>query len=151
MTERFVWLMPVLAVVAGFAMAFQPAANSTLAQRCEHPLQASIISFATGLIALCIVAVVLRVGWPIPTRFSGLAPWAWTGGLMGTYMVTVSLLAAPKLGAANWIGLVVAGQLGLSLVLDHYGWVGFKPHPLTWTRFLGACCLAAGVFMVLRS
>ena len=151
MTERFVWLMPALAVVAGFAMAVQPAANGTLAQRCEHPLQASIISFATGLLALCIVAAALRVGWPELGKFSGLTPWAWTGGLLGTYMVTVSLLAAPKLGAANWIALVVAGQLGLSLVLDHYGWIGFKPHPLTWPRLVGACCLAAGVFLVLRS
>ena len=151
MTERFVWLMPVLAVLAGFAMAVQPAANGTLAQRCEHPLQASIISFATGLLALCLCAAVMRVGWPAPSRLAGLPFWAWTGGLLGTYMVTVSLLAAPKLGAANWIALVVAGQLGLSLVLDHYGWIGFRPHPLTWPRFVGACCLATGVFLVLRS
>ncbi|MGN6133274.1 MAG: DMT family transporter [Aureliella sp.] len=148
--ERFAWLLPALAIVAGFAMAVQPAANGTLAQRCEHPLQASIISFGTGLIALCIVASVLRVGWPVPSKFVGLAPWAWTGGLMGTYMVTVSLLVAPRLGAANWIALVVAGQLGLSLALDHFGWLGFAPEPLTWPRFVGACCLAAGVFLVLR-
>jgi transporter family-2 protein len=132
-------------------MAVQPAANSALAQRCEHPLQASIISFGTGLLALCLVASTLRVGWPVPSKFSGLAPWAWTGGLLGTYMVTVSLLAAPKLGAANWIALVVAGQLGLSLVLDHYGWLGFTSQPMTWPRMVGACCLAAGVFLVLRS
>lgn len=143
--------MPVLAICAGFAMAVQPAANSALARRCEHPLQASIISFGSGLIALCLVASVLRVGLPVPSKFAGLPPWAWLGGLLGTYMVTVSLLAAPKLGAANWIALVVAGQLGLSLVLDHYGWIGFRPHPLTWVRFVGACCLAIGVFLVLRS
>jgi transporter family-2 protein len=149
--ERFVWWMPMLAVMAGFAMAVQPAANGTLAQRCEHPLQASMISFGTGFVALCLVAVVLRIGWPVPSKFWGLAPWAWSGGLLGTYMVTVSLLAAPKLGAANWIALVVAGQVGLSLVLDHFGWLGFNPQPLTWSRFVGACCLAAGVFLVLRS
>lgn len=149
--ERYYWLMPLLAVVAGFAMAVQPAANGTLAQRCDHPLQASIISFGTGLLALCIVAAVLRVGWPVPRKFGGLSVWAWTGGLLGTYMVTVSLLVAPRLGAANWIALVVAGQLGLSLVLDHFGWLGFTPQALTWPRLIGACCLAAGVFLVLRS
>ena len=149
--DRFVWLIPLLAVVAGFVMAIQPAANAALASRCEHPLQASIISFATGLAALCLVAVVMRVGWPVPSKFVGLPFWAWSGGLLGTYMVTVSLLTAPKLGAANWIVLVVAGQLGLSLILDHFGWLGFKPHPLTWQRFVGAFCLAGGVFLVLRS
>lgn len=140
-----------LAVGAGFALAVQPAANGALAQRCGHPLQASIISFATGLLALCVVGSVMRIGWPAPSRLSGLAPWAWTGGLLGTYMVTVSLLVAPKLGAANWIALVVAGQMGLSLVFDHFGWLGFTAQPLTWPRLLGACCLGAGVFLVLRS
>lgn len=151
MLEKMVGLMPLLAVLGGFAMAVQPAVNGTLATRCEHPLQASIISFGTGLLALCVVALVLRVGWPSPSRLSGLAPWAWTGGLLGTYMVTVSLLVAPRIGSANWLALVIAGQLGLSLLLDHYGWIGFRLHPLTWQRFLGACCLALGVYLVLRS
>ncbi len=149
--DRYIWAAPVLAVLAGFAMAIQPAANGTLAGRCTHPLQASIISFGTGLIALCIVGACLRIGLPKLNNFGSLPLWAWLGGVLGTYMVTVSLLVAPRLGAANWIALVIAGQLGLSLLMDHFGWLGFRPHPLTWPRFLGACCLATGVFLVLRS
>jgi hypothetical protein len=36
-------------------------------------------------------------------------------------MVTVSLLVAPRLGATRWIAFELAGQIALSLVLDHFG------------------------------
>ena len=40
----------VLALIAGCVMALQPMVNGRLAGQCGHPLQASIISFATGLL-----------------------------------------------------------------------------------------------------
>lgn len=149
--DRWAWLLPLFAILAGCAMAIQPAANGALARRCEHPLQASVISFGTGFLALVVVGIAMRIGWPNPSKLIGLPLWAWSGGLIGTYMVTVSLLVAPRIGSANWIALVVAGQLGLSLVLDHYGWLGFAPHPLSWQRIVGAVALAVGVALVLKS
>ncbi len=148
--DRMGWMYSALAVLAGCAIAFQPAANSTLAGRCTHPLQASIISFGTGLLALCVVGLIMRIGTPQISRLADMPLWAWCGGLLGTYMVTVALLAVPKLGAANWVALVIAGQVILSLVMDHFGWAGLGAHPLTWLRMLGAALLAAGVFLVMR-
>ncbi len=148
--EKLAWLPILLALVAGCVMALQPAVNGTLAGQCEHPLQASIISFATGLLALLLVAATMRIGVPSLAKLSALPLWAWTGGLIGTYMVTVSLLVAPKLGAARWIALVLAGQIGLSLVMDHFGWLGFRQQPINWLRCVGAICLWLGIHLVLR-
>jgi transporter family-2 protein len=143
-------LATLLALAAGGAMALQPAVNAKLASHCSHPLQASIISFGTGLVALLMLGLVLQVGLPSLGRLQSLPPWAWIGGLLGTYMVTVSLLVAPTLGATRWIALVLTGQITLSLVLDHFGWVGYSQHPLTWQRMLGLLCLAAGVVIVMK-
>ncbi|MFO1066169.1 MAG: DMT family transporter [Pirellulales bacterium] len=151
MTDRFAWLLPASAVVAGFVLAVQPAANGALAKRCGHPLQASVISFGTGFLAVLLIAGILRIGWPTWSRFAGLPWWAWTGGLMGVYVVTSSLYTAPRIGSANWIALVIAGQIALSLLLDHFGWMGFAHHPLSWQRILGAVALAVGVALVLKS
>ncbi len=144
------WLPILLALTAGCVMAIQPAVNGALAGQCEHPLQASIISFATGLLALVIVASALRTGTPSFTKLGTLPAWAWTGGLIGTYMVTVSLLVAPKLGAARWIALVLSGQIGMSLVLDHFGWLGFSQQPLNWTRCMGIIALLLGIYLVMK-
>ncbi len=137
-----------LALGAGCVMAVQPVVNARLAERCSHPLQASIISFATGLLALVVFGVILRVGLPAPDRLSGVPYWAWSGGVLGTYMVTVSLLVAPRLGATRWIALVLAGQIILSLLLDQFG-LGYSQHPITTLRLVGVACVAVGVYLVM--
>ncbi len=144
-------LATLFALGAGCAMAFQPAVNARLSSQCSHPLQASIISFGTGFLALLTVGLFLQVGIPTFSRLGSLPPWAWTGGLLGTYMVTVSLLVAPGLGATRWIALVLTGQITLSLILDHFGLIGYAQHALTWQRVIGLLCLATGVVIVMRN
>ena len=144
------WLGIVLALIAGCVMALQPMVNGRLAGQCGHPLQASIISFGTGLLALLLVGVSMRVGYPVSSKLQTLPMWAWTGGLLGTYMVTVSLLVAPRLGATRWLALVLAGQIALSLVLDHFG-AGYAQHAISPLRLLGVLCVVAGVYLVMRN
>lgn len=139
-----------LAIGAGCVMAVQPAVNGRLASQCEHPLQASLISFGTGFLALGVVLVALRLGLPSPSKLQSLPTWAWTGGLLGTYMVTVSLLIAPRLGATRWLALVLAGQITLSLLLDHFGWLGFNKQTISPARLLGVACVVLGVVLVMR-
>lgn len=141
----------ILALGAGCAMALQPAANAKLSTQCGHPLQASIISFSTGLLALIAVGMLLRIGIPATSNLRSLPTWAWGGGLLGTYMVTVSLTIAPSLGATRWIALVLTGQIILSLFLDHFGLFGYAQHGLTWQRLLGLVCLATGVVIVMKN
>lgn len=140
-----------LALAAGGVMALQPAVNSKLASQCSHPLQASVISFGSGFLALLAVGIFLKIGWPDPARLVQLPWWAWLGGVLGTYMVTVSLLVAPALGATRWIALVLSAQILLSLVLDHFGLLGFAQHSFTWKRLLGIVLLVTGVVVVMKN
>jgi transporter family-2 protein len=153
--ERFSTLAAIsavlLALAAGGVMALQPAVNGRLASQCSHPLQASILSFATGLLALIVVGLCLRVGVPSVDKLQTLPLWAWGGGVLGTYMVTVSLLVAPKLGATRWIALVLTGQIVLSLILDHFGLIGYARQAFSWTRAAGVLFLVVGVLIVMRT
>ncbi|GAB5403310.1 MAG: DMT family transporter [Aureliella sp.] len=141
----------VLALGAGCVMALQPAVNGRLSQFCTHNLQASVISFGVGFAALLIIGCVLQIGVPKLGQLSDVPWWGWTGGLLGAYMVTVSLWVAPSLGATRWIALVLAGQITLSLVLDHFGWLGYAQHPLTLRRVLAVGCLVLGVWGVMKT
>lgn len=140
----------VLALGAGGVMALQPAVNGRLSSQCAHPLQASIISFGTGFIALLLLGCSLRIGLPSLNKLQLLPAWAWTGGLLGTYMVTVSLLVAPRLGATRWLALVLAGQITLSLLLDHFGLIGYDKQSLSSARLAGVLCLVAGVWLIMK-
>jgi bacterial/archaeal transporter family-2 protein len=143
------WLSLILAFGAGCVMALQPAVNAKLATACSHPLQASIISFGTGFLALCVIGSFLKVGLPSASQLFELPTWAWIGGLLGTYMVTVSLLVAPQLGATRWLILVLAGQTVLAIILDHFGWLGFAQQSLTAPRAMGVVLFIIGAYMVL--
>ncbi|MFN3193635.1 MAG: DMT family transporter [Aureliella sp.] len=154
MMDRVFTLMTlniIAALAAGCVMALQPAVNARLSTACSHPLQASVISFGTGFLALLLIGTVLRIGTPTVANLTSVPWWAWTGGLLGTYMVTVSLLVAPQLGATRWIALVLTGQVILSLVLDHLGLIGYERQPINGMRLIGISLLLAGVFTVMRN
>ena len=60
----------------------------------------------------------------------------------------LTIVLAPRLGAAALIAAVVAGQMLASLALDHWALVGFEPHPLSVQRALGAALVIGGVALV---
>ena len=153
--DKYSSLIASLAIVcalgAGGVMALQPAVNGRLTSQCSHPLQASIISFGTGFLMLLAVGGLMQIGLPSIGKLQNLPWWAWTGGILGTYMVTVSLLVAPRLGATRWIALVLTGQIALSLLLDHFGLIGYSQHSFSWLRLTGVLLLALGVLIVMKN
>lgn len=138
------------ALAAGCVMALQPAVNARLSNHCSQPLHASWVSFGVGFAALSGILLLLQIGFPQPSKLATAPWWAWLGGLIGIYMVTVSLLVAPQLGATRWIALVLTGQILLSLVLDHFGLIGFAKQSFNGLRLLGVILLLSGVLLVLR-
>ena len=134
-----------LAILAGAVLPVQTGVNSTLRATVGHPLWATIISFCVGALTVGALLLVLRVPAPIALPPLG---WKWLGGSVGVIYVCLSLILAPRLGAASLVATIVAGQLVTSLVLDHFGWLGFPQHLVSAPRLLGALLLGAGVWLI---
>ena len=143
-----VWLYLLVCLVAGALMPLQAGVNAQLARWVGHPVTASLVSFAVGTLALLAYTAAARP--PLPTLSAlGSAPWwVWVGGLLGGVFVTAAAAFAPRLGAATFISITIAGQVLVSILLDHFGVVGFAARPLTVPRLLGALLLIAGVLLV---
>jgi bacterial/archaeal transporter family-2 protein len=58
-------------------------------------------------------------------------------------------VAAPRIGTAATIGVVIAGNLAMGAAIDRYGLFGLDRIPLNWTRVLGLVLLAAGAALSL--
>lgn len=142
------WLVFLLVMLGGAAIAAQSGINSTLARGVGGPVHAALVSFAVGTLALAVVALAQRGALPSGAALGALPWWAWVGGLLGAYYVTVAVVGAPRLGAAALIAAVIAGQLVAAVVLDHYGWAGFAERAATWPRLAGVGLLAAGALLV---
>jgi transporter family-2 protein len=61
-------------------------------------------------------------------------------------MTTTAL--ASKMSISVMVSLIIAGQLLISLLLDHYGLLGFPAHSINIWRVLGAICLLIGVILI---
>ena len=144
------WLYIALALAIGACLSAQAGVNSQLPQWTGHPVRAALASFAVGTVALLVASLALRAPWPPPSRLAGAPWWAWSGGLLGAVVVSGTIVAAPRLGAALAVGLVVLGQLPAALFLDHCGVLGFPQHTLSLRRVLGAVLLVAGVVTIRR-
>ncbi len=142
----YFWLS--LAFVAGMMMPLQAGVNSTLALQSNGTLWASLISFAVGTTALFGVVLAMRYNVPVVAQLKQAPWWAWTGGFMGALFVATGAFLAPRIGAATMIALLVAGQLIMSVILDHLGWATFPQHDINLGRILGVLCLLAGVVLI---
>lgn len=137
-----------LALVAGACLPTQAGINAQLNLWTRAPVLAAAISFAVGTLSL--VAYAMLLGLPMPPR-SGLSQlpwWVWTGGCLGAFFVASTVILAPRLGAAAMVALIVAGQMTASLILDHFGWLGYPVQPFNLWRLGGVGLIVAGVVMI---
>jgi transporter family-2 protein len=70
---------------------------------------------------------------------------------MSVYIVLAITIAAPRIGVAAAIGLVIAGNLVMAAVIDRWGLLGQDEIPITWHRVVGLALLAAGSALLLRT
>lgn len=141
-------LLSMIAVIlAGGATALQAPTNARLMGAVGSPVNAAFVSFAVGTAALGILAVILQAR-PDVAAARGLPWYAWVGGLYGAIFVVSAAWGVPRLGVAMTITLMVAGQLLIGIVLDHFGAFGMPAQPISWGRVAGIGLVIAGVVMV---
>ncbi|MDL2307655.1 DMT family transporter [Desulfovibrio sp. OttesenSCG-928-C06] len=136
-----------LVAIAGIGISLQAGINSRLqAAWAQSPLLAALISFIVGTLGLLVCVLATRVN--IPAFPAKITWWHWTGGLLGAFMVLMTIIGVQRIGGAATFSLIIAGQLTASLILDHYGLFGFAQHSVSLPRLAGVLCIAIGVIMI---
>ena len=143
------WIMMLLVMLAGGATALQAPTNARLAGALTSPVNAAFVSFLVGTAALGLLALTLQTR-PDAAAMKALPWWVWIGGLYGAIFVVTAAWSVPRLGVAMTVILMVAGQILISVVLDHFGALGVPKQPLNLTRLLGVLLVFGGVLLVRR-
>ena len=137
-----------LVVLGGIGLSLQAAMNTRLKAEAGSPVMSALISFLVGGVALAVLTAMGVLGRGCLPALHSLPAWAWLGGLMGAFYVTIAVIAVPRIGIAVVVTSTVLGQLGAALALDSLGWLGVPRLPLSPTRIAGAVLLLLGVLLM---
>lgn len=139
-----------ISILAGVAVAFQTGVNSQLRTDTNNPVFTALISFCVGTIALVILYFCFfRQSPAFPNEYS-FTWWKFTGGLLGVLYVTAVVVVAPRIGAANSLALIVAGQFITAIIIDQFGWMNLPVIQISWSRIAGIAFLLTGVYLIQR-
>lgn len=137
-----------MAAAAGCCIALQASANGSLRGNLDSPYFAAFFSICGTILTAVAFMLVVRPHPPSLADVRSTPWWNWIGGPLGALIVLSGAAVIPKVGAATFIAAVVGGQLALSLVLDHFGWMDLARQPLSAGRLLGATMVFVGVLLV---
>ena len=140
-------LAALLALLAGLAGSIQVAVMGRLGGRIGV---VPALTFATAvqlLLSVTILVLARRTGG-IGEAFRA-PPWMWMGGAMGLLVVFSITFAQARIGATTTIGILIAGQLAMGVLIDRYGLFGVAAISLSPARIAGIVLLTAGAALTL--
>lgn len=135
-------------LIGGTVLAFQAGANAQLSKALGNPYSATAVQLAVGA-GLLLAATVLTDSLGALGRLSGAPWWHAIGGLASALYVLSTIVLFPRIGAIVTVGLLIAGQMLMSLVLDGFGWLGVPRQEPDIGTVLGTVSVLAGVAAIM--
>jgi len=140
-------LLVLMMAFGGFAIAIQPSINARLAQKVGS-YESALISVTVSILSMLVV--VMFCGRGNLRNVADASWWELTGGLLGAYFVTMTIISVPRLGTVAVMSIIIAGQLITGVLLDQTGLFGLRQIPLTPVRGIGILLLCIGSGLVIR-
>jgi transporter family-2 protein len=136
-----------VALLGGVAVGLQGPLSSLMSQRLG--VLESIFIVHIGGALLTLVPLLIKGGGNLLNWKS--VPWYALGaGAFGLVVISSMSYAIPRLGVTAAIMVLVAAQLTVSVVLDHFGLLGAEVRRIDLSRLLGIAVLFAGVWLVVK-
>ena len=134
---------------AGALITVQSVLNAALGKRTGS--LGSVLLLTLVSIALLIPLVLLIPGTADLRQLPGPSQWyLYAGGLLGIAILATPIVLVPRIGATATLTALVAGQLTLAVVVDHFGVLGVPRAEITATKVLGLALLVGGALLVTR-
>ena len=140
-------LIILIGLAGGVAVGLQSPMASMLTQRLGIFESVFIVHLGGALIAL--LPLLFYRGGKLSQWRS--VPWYVLGaGIFGLIVIAAISYMIPRLGVAASIVTVVAGQLLVGTVLDHFGLLGAAEKSLDATRIIGLVVVLMGVWLTVK-
>ena len=140
-------LIILIGLAGGIAVGLQSPLSSLMSQRIGT-LESVFIVNLGGAIAALLPLLIYSGGKLSQWRT---VPWyALVAGVFGLVVIGAVSYMIPRIGVAASITTIVAGQLLVGTILDHFGLLGAAERSLDLTRILGLGVVLVGVWLTVK-
>jgi len=138
-----------MAVLSGCLSASITGAYAQLSSIVGNPIQATTVAFFVATMALLLFCTCLGKTRLVGKAFSREYPWwMWMGGLCGAIIVFSNAWLVPKVGVGVFSMALLVGQLALSMLMEHNGWLGAPRKRIAWPQVVGILLMLGGVALI---
>lgn len=140
-------LIILIGLVGGVAVGLQAPMASMITQRLGTFESVFIVHLGGALVALL---PLLFYGGGNLARWRELPWYTLVAGVFGLIVIGAISYMIPHVGVAAAVITIVAGQMLVSTVLDHFGWLGGMGRPMDLTRAIGLAVVLVGVWLTVK-
>ncbi len=143
------YVLMIITFFVGAVLPVQAILNARLGKQTLGPLTGAFLSFLTGTIILFVLNAIINGSAMFNLRTYATGPWyIWLGGTIGAIFVGYITWINQQQGIALTFALVVAGQISISLLIDHYGLFGSAVRTITLDKIIGAALIVGGIVLI---
>jgi transporter family-2 protein len=140
-------LIILIGLAGGAAVGLQSPMASMITQRLGIFESVFIVHIGGAIIAL---VPLLFYGGGKLSQWKNVPWYALGAGIFGLIVIAAISYMIPHVGIAASIITIVAGQLLVGVLLDHFGLLGAAVRPLDWTRAFGLVVVLVGVWLTVK-
>lgn len=141
-----IFFIILIGLAGGMAIGIQGPLSSVITQRLGS-LESVFIIHAGG--ALAALMPMMFVGSRLGEWRS--VPWYALGaGALGLIVITAMGYMIPRIGAAGALITLMAGQILVASILDHFGWLGVAQRSMDIQRIIGFAVVMFGVWLTVK-
>lgn len=112
------------------------------------PVLANVPFFFLGMVTSFVLSLILGSRLADYGKLGAVPPWMFLAGVVSGLMILGSTFLIPRIGPGPFFVLLVAGQVGMGLVVSHFGWLGAPLDVITVRKMLGIALVVGGSYLV---
>jgi len=137
-------LLP-LVILAGMGLSVEAGVLGPLGEQVGH-LWATLSIFGVGSAILFLFT--LMSGPRQGPALSELPRWQLLGSFLGPVYVVVLTLVTPLIGVGMTMIAILCGQVGKSVLIDHFGWFGATRKPVNAERWVALALIVVALVLI---
>ncbi|PPA69604.1 DMT family transporter [Jeotgalibacillus proteolyticus] len=133
------------ALLGGAALSLEGAIYGELGKTIGK-LETSFYNFFVGSIILAVLWLFFGKG---RLSYTLEAPkWKLLGGVLGVVYLTTIVISVPFVGVGITMVAVIIGQLAMSIIIEHYGWLGSQVAKINKEKILAVISMIIALVLV---